>query len=545
MKLKLLLLFCLIIVMYLLIAIQGIVEIFSIKVVIASNPILQNGRLATPGDFSYWAPIALVQDRPISVLLTTVISIVTYLQPVHVILIPDGLIVTVLVTYLIASTVYRKTSSSLLLFSVSTSLLPYFTVTSYHSISMAYLLIFLYIVFIRGLLSRSFTYKNFVFGSVLLLNILLSHQYANGIVLMMLFIYAAIMSGLSVHKARKQRNLMYMLVVLTPFLISASLLEVYYLKDLELFSSFIEGSDPIALLIDNTVYTIAKVLKITPMEPPYHQKYADLFYEIFPLSKYQSLLEGTSKYLILTIGFLLSIYTFLRDKNDQQGYIDSKALAVFILSLCGGILGISLIYSVVYKGAVILYQFVALYVLSFTYILLYQLISKSFKNFTKLLLRAVLILIFILMLLNNTLFIVLNVDLAKKGIIPIISGDEIKQTALVIMTLTDISKLTVFADFATSSSMGFTIYSHNYTSQIIVMPLGEYTYLLDCSSYTEVSNIVKYTKLMVLTKKNLLYGMRGEVAQYYIPPNKICYKGFAEQYNQVIATSNLIFYYFP
>jgi hypothetical protein len=307
-----------------------------------------------------------------------------------------------------------------------------------------------------------------------------------------------------------------------------------------------EGKDPITLLIDNAVYTLVKALRIVPLEQPPHQKYADVFYEIFPLSKYQSVVEGFSKYFILMVSLLLSIY-FFKNRNDRQDYIDSKALAASLLSLCGGILGVSLVYSAVYRGAVILYQFVSLYVLPFTQILLCSLFSKSFKftKFTNLLLRVTSVLLLILMLLNNALFLVVNVDLANKGIIPLIGGNEIKQAAVFIMASADVRKLAVLADFATSGIMGFIIYSHNYSSQINVMPLGNYTYLLDCSSYTEVANIVAYPKLAILTNKNLLYGMRGEVAQYYVPPNKICYKGFVELYHQVVATNNLFVYYLP
>jgi uncharacterized membrane protein (DUF485 family) len=308
-----------------------------------------------------------------------------------------------------------------------------------------------------------------------------------------------------------------------------------------------EGKDPITLLIDNAVYTIVKALRIVPVEQPPHQKYVDVFYEIFPLSKYQSLVEGFSKYLILITSLMLSIYVLFRSRSYQQDYIDSKALAALLLSLCGGILGISLVYSAVYRGAVILYQFVSLYVLPFTQILLYSLFSKTFKftKFTNLLLRLISVLLLILMLLNNALFLVVNVDLANKGIIPLISGNETKQAAVLIMTSADVRKLAVLADFATSSIMGFTIYSNNYSNQINVMPLGNYTYSLDCSSYTKVANIVAYPKLTILTSKNLLYGMRGDVAQYYVPPNKICYKGFVELYHQVIATDNLFVYYLP
>jgi hypothetical protein len=304
-----------------------------------------------------------------------------------------------------------------------------------------------------------------------------------------------------------------------------------------------EGKEFVASLIDNAVYTIVKALRIVPAEQPPHQKYADAFYETFPSSKYQSLVEGFSKYFILVMGLLLSTY-FLRSRSDEKDYTDSKALAASLLSLCGGILGVSLAYSAVYKGAVILYQYVVLYVLPFTQILLYSLFSKSSK-FINLLLRAMSVLLFILMLLNNVLFLVVNVDLANKGIIPLINENEVKQAAVFITASADVRKLAVLADFAVSSIMGFTIYSHNYSSQINVMPLGNYTYLLECSSYTEIANILAYPKLAVLTNKNLLYGMRGEVAQYYVPPNKICYKGFVKLYHQVIATNNLFVYYLP
>lgn len=541
MNLKLLLLLSLITITYLLIAIQGIVEIFSIKVAIASNVILQSGNLTPPKYSYYWLSIALMQNRPVSTLLTSIISIVTSLQPICVILIPSGLVVTVLVTYLIARNILSRTSI-LLLLAVSTSLLPYFTVTSYHSLSMTYLVLFLYIIFFRNS-SSSFTYKNFVLGSVLLLNTLLTHQYASGIALLTVSIYLILMSGLSIHKTQRQRNLVYILASWSSLLILSSLLEIYYLKDLELLSTIMEGKEFVASLIDNAVYTIVKALRIVPAEQPPHQKYADAFYETFPSSKYQSLVEGFSKYFILVMGLLLSTY-FLRSRSDEKDYTDSKALAASLLSLCGGILGVSLAYSAVYKGAVILYQYVVLYVLPFTQILLYSLFSKSSK-FINLLLRAMSVLLFILMLLNNVLFLVVNVDLANKGIIPLINENEVKQAAVFITASADVRKLAVLADFAVSSIMGFTIYSHNYSSQINVMPLGNYTYLLECSSYTEIANILAYPKLAVLTNKNLLYGMRGEVAQYYVPPNKICYKGFVKLYHQVIATNNLFVYYLP
>jgi len=540
-NLKLLLLLSLITITYLLIAIQGIVEIFSIKVAIASNVILQSGNLTPPKYSYYWLSIALMQNRPVSTLLISIISIVTSLQPICVILIPSGLVVTVLVTYLIARNILSRTSI-LLLLAVSTSLLPYFTVTSYHSLSMTYLVLFLYIIFFRNS-SSSFTYKNFVLGSVLLLNTLLTHQYASGIALLTVSIYLILMSGLSIHKTQRQRNLVYILASWSSLLILSSLLEIYYLKDLELLSTIMEGKEFVASLIDNAVYTIVKALRIVPAEQPPHQKYADAFYETFPSSKYQSLVEGFSKYFILVMGLLLSTY-FLRSRSDEKDYTDSKALAASLLSLCGGILGVSLAYSAVYKGAVILYQYVALYVLPFTQILLYSLFSKSSK-FINLLLRAMSVLLFILMLLNNVLFLVVNVDLANKGIIPLINENEVKQAAVFIAVSADVRKLAVLADFAVSSIMGFTIYSHNYSSQINVMPLGNYTYLLECSSYTEIANILAYPKLAVLTNKNLLYGMRGEVAQYYVPPNKICYKGFVKLYHQVIATNNLFVYYLP
>lgn len=503
---------------------------FIVKVEISDVLLMQNGKLFIMTE-GFWSPVNLWY-RPISVLNYSIFTMITGM-PITMVF-PIYAMLLCLIYYMLF-TLYRRFYDSrklsqgeyVVLFSMVLYLLviagaSYFSINGYHALSILFLLLFVYS------LLRLFTDEISSTRKLLLLIIfgivtLLTHQYSTGIIISMVFL--SIPFVLFYYKVFS-KTLTLRKYDIIPILITVAfldlLIEIFVLPDLELLAENFTIDEIINGMVIGVMRTVLKVIGLQlQVEPMQHLKYIEYLKSIFPLIAISEYVEGGTKYLLILAGLIYGITVLkqaIRGKDRKRYWISS----IMIMSSFS-LLFPSLIYSLFYGALTIIafWVFVLLYVqlLGIIYLELEHPSSKLFIRSMKSLVKY-----FIIGML--TLSAILSV-IIQLQLIPIrepFGKDSVSEYIGFIIARYANKKYVVLSDFYFSANIarGSFIKTFNASlnaSYVVVSPFGVLAYELNC---TDIRLLESENRMIVFSSNNVKYGLFGDVAQYYVPPEHIC-----------------------
>ncbi|MEM1832135.1 MAG: hypothetical protein QXJ97_11480 [Desulfurococcaceae archaeon] len=517
-------------------------DVFITKVILGNILLSKEGSFPLSSVGGYWS-IVLLNYRPASIVEYSVLRYVTGLQDYLLLGLPIYALPTFLLIYsigmiLMRQSYYKKRKSEIEIIHSITSCIAivygfyYFSVSGYHALSISYLTLSIYL-----LLKYMFATNKpiLILLAVSTTVLLLTHQYSTGILIALLSIttlgYFLLMRRIKDANKTGSRFL--------PVLSIMVFLEVFILPDLEVIAEMGAVDEIIQSIISGLRVTILKALRLET-EVPQHLMYMSLLKEAFPIYSMSETIEGITKYLLIMLGMFFGFLSLRKHKNMTR---ERLLFGFMMFSFSLAILAPAAIYAVYYGALIVLTPWVLITLLTPIIVGTYMTWNGEKKT---------------ILLLKNTIRYMLLVLIIVSAVLSITARCELIHIRgrLLDASTTYLGKVfgdylptestnRIFSDHTTSANlllglvMELSESGRAFPKSISLEPFGMLAYGLNC---THVARMPR-DSILVFRADNLKYGLFGEVAQYYVPADYICFQRIFNNYSLIISTgSNIAFW---
>lgn len=517
-------------------------DVFITKVILGNILLNKEGSFPLSSVGGYWS-IVLLNYRPASIVEYSVLRYVTGLQDYLLLGLPIYALPTFLLIYsigmiLMRQSYYKKRKSEIEIIHSITSCIAivygfyYFSVSGYHALSISYLTLSIYL-----LLKYMFATNKpiLILLAVSTTVLLLTHQYSTGILIALLSIttlgYFLLMRRIKDANKTGSRFL--------PVLSIMVFLEVFILPDLEVIAEMGAVDEIIQSIISGLRVTILKALRLET-EVPQHLMYMSLLKEAFPIYSMSEIIEGITKYLLIMLGMFFGFLSLRKHKNMTR---ERLLFGFMMFSFSLAILAPAAIYAVYYGALIVLTPWVLITLLTPIIVGTYMTWNGEKKT---------------ILLLKNTIRYMLLVLIIVSAVLSITARCELIHIRgrLLDASTTYLGKVfgdylptgstnRIFSDHTTSANlllglvMELSGSGRAFPKSISLEPFGMLAYGLNC---THVARMPR-DSILVFRADNLKYGLFGEVAQYYVPADYICFQRIFNNYSLIISTgSNIAFW---
>ncbi|MEM0379054.1 MAG: hypothetical protein QXU53_06995 [Thermosphaera sp.] len=517
-------------------------DVFITKVILGNILLNKEGSFPLSSVGGYWA-IVLLNYRPASIVEYSVLRYVTGLQdypllgfPIYAL--PTFLLIYSIGTILTKQSYYRKRKSEAEIILSITSCIAivygfyYFSVSGYHALSITYLILSMYLLIKYMFATNRPTLILLVVSTTVLL---LTHQYSTGILIAFLSITTLGYLLLMPRIKDANKTISYFLSV---FLIII-FLEVFILPDLEVITETGTVDEIVQSITSGLRVTILKALRLET-EVPHHLEYMLFLKETFPVYSMSEIIEGITKYLLIMLGISFGFLSLKKRKNTTR---EQLLFGFMMFSLSLAILAPAAIYAVYYGALIILTPWTLITLLNPIIIVTYMMRNGERKT---------------IVLLKNTTRYMLLVLVVVSAVFSITARYELIHVRgrLLDASTTHLGKVfgdylptertnRIFSDHTTSANLLLGLVTElsesdrAFPTSISLEPFGMLAYSLNC---THVARMPR-NSILVFRLNNLKYGLFGEVAQYYVPADYICFQRIFSNYSLIISTgSNMVFW---
>lgn len=517
-------------------------DVFITKVILGNILLNKEGSFPLSSVGGYWS-IVLLNYRPASIVEYSVLRYVTGLQDYPLLGFPVYALPTFLLIYSIGMILtkrsyYRKGKSEAEIILSITSCVAivygfyYFSVSGYHALSISYLTLSMYLLLKYMFATNKPTLILLAVSTTVLL---LTHQYSTGILIAFLSIttlgYFLLMRRIKDANKTVSYSLPVFLIIM--------FLEVFILPDLEVITEMGTVDEIVQSIISGLRVTILKALRLEA-EVPQHLEYMSFLKEAFRIYSMSEIIEGVTKYLLIMLGISFGFLSLRKHKNMTR---EQLLFGSMMFSLSLAILAPAAIYAVYYGALIILAPWTLITLLTPIIVGTYIMWNGGRKT---------------ILFLKNTIRYMLLVLIIVSAVFSITARCELIHVRgrLLDASTTHLGKVLgdylptgstnrIFSDHTTSANLLLGLVTElsesgrAFPKSISLEPFGMLAYGLNC---THVARMPR-NSILVFRTDNLKYGLFGEVAQYYVPADYICFQRIFSNYSLIISTgSNMVFW---
>ncbi|MEM4004878.1 MAG: hypothetical protein QXM43_04490, partial [Desulfurococcaceae archaeon] len=331
-------------------------DVFITKVVLGNMLLNKEGSFPLSTVGGYWA-IILLNYRPVSIIVFSVLKNITGLRdysllgfPIYAL--PTFLLINLIGIILTKQSYYGKRESEVGIILSITSCIAivygfyYFSVSGYHSLSILYLILSIYLLLKYMFAANKSTLILLAVSTTVLL---LTHQYSTGILIALITLISIMMLGYFLLMQRiKDINKTF--IYFLPVFLVIVFLEVFILPDLDVIAEVGTVDEIIQSIIDGIRVTILKALRLE-VEVPQHLEYMSYLKDVFPIFTTSEIIEGIAKYLLIALGISFGFLALRRYKTMTR---ERLLFGTMLFSLSLAILAPAAVYAVYYRALIIL-----------------------------------------------------------------------------------------------------------------------------------------------------------------------------------------------